>query len=760
MHFTKYRLKHYMPGLNLMLRLPAFTGWLFLCAGIISGHFVLSGLSTIVYPRIGFMSTALLLIAALISSKLIFRNILIYIAGILLITSTVSSERIAYSNISPLLHLNEPCYVSGTVTSPVLPCYGKYRFVIKADSIHHPFIGSVLHNKNLICVTDQPLIQGSKITCKGEFILPYPPKNPGAFDEYSYMHSRHLWGKFYADSVLTITHGPSSVAALSNLLRNKVLSTLSHIKDLDNRAILQAAFLGERHLLTNEIKTLFRDAGVYHLLAISGLHLTIITGFIYALLFLLPLGKGVKIVIVLLLIWSYLLFIGFIPSLFRAVIMITLFSSSFLFQRHNYSINTLGMAGILWLLFSPKSLFMPGYQLSFAATFAIIALTPLLKEGFEPLMQTTAGKLMHRAIILPLEIVIAGFIGTAPILAYHFETVSLFGFFANIFSPFLMSFCMCFFLAGLMAQSLLPPLASILTYIAEVFLNLLVSSAQLSQKTPLSSLTLSVIHPEIIIIYGIVVAGVIGITRKFRTTWLLYTSAVFLFAFPLIFWLKSRDNTVEITLFNCPENAVAGIRWPGRKLWIIGLGNEHPMSSTYRKIIKPWLRQHPLCRIDAVIATGLQPNPIHSLDPLLKQHKPGSIYTLNSQQNRNPSSTIKEFADEFGIPTLPISPDTRFVPVRPCTCTVSYVQASNKRMNAPPIFHISAYGHHLTLGPDNKDYLLIEPSESIPLKNKKEGTNSIRTNTGKGAWVLKIKPNGIREIKRVVSSHHPLHDLL
>ncbi|MBD3322577.1 MAG: DUF4131 domain-containing protein [Chitinivibrionales bacterium] len=663
-------IKNNLPGMIHMLRLPAFTGWICLSSGIVIGYYFLPGLKSIVYLRFVFLSILALFIAAVLISRPVVRNLSLLICGILLIMHQRSGERIAYAHCHAARAIETTVKLSGTVASPPVPSYGAYRFIVRADSISTPENGSCMKGKSILCISEKPPVSPGKILCRGTFTTPRPQMNPGAYDEYAVLRSKGVWGKFYIERILEDSACKSPAAGLSRLLRNHSLAALSHIRNLDNRAILQAAFLGERHMLTTTIKKIFSEAGMYHLLAISGLHVAIIASFIYTLLFIFPLNKAAKTIITLVFIWSYLFFIGFIPSLFRAVVMISVFLSSMLFQRQNQSLNSLGLAGIFWLFLSPSSLVTPGFQLSFAATFAIIALTPIFKEIIAPVMRTPTGSLSLGLVQNAACVMIAGFIGTAPILACHFGRLSLFGLASNIVSVLLMSWCMYSFFLGLVFQLVSGAAAWAILRISEISLSSLVFLAGLSQKTVLSTLKVSCAFPEIIAGYAGVVAVFIWSSKKKRIRFTVLAVSAFLLIVPCGLLVRRLDKTLHITFFNDRAGLIAGIQWPNRKLWLVGTGARTAFSSSYRMVLSPWFRRCPHSSLDAVIPLGNEKNPVHSLEPLCTNHSPGNIYTPDNQRKNSFGNVISPLAKEFNVSLKKVRTQTRFIPAPSCTCSI------------------------------------------------------------------------------------------
>lgn len=189
---------------------------------------------------------------------------------------------------------------------------------------------------------------------------------------------------------------------------------------------LVAVLTGDTSALTPVRRQEYASAGVAHILALSGAHVAIIAAVVSILLFPLVIAghRRLRWWITIALLWVYAALTGMSPSVCRAVIMATAVLMALIFDRPRSSLNALCLAAILILLFSPLSLFNTGFQLSFVATLCIILFSPKL-------MPHTNKKLWRRAWSI-VAVTLAATLGTFPLVAWHFHSVPLFFFVANI----------------------------------------------------------------------------------------------------------------------------------------------------------------------------------------------------------------------------------------------------------------------------------------------------------------------------------------
>jgi len=211
---------------------------------------------------------------------------------------------------------------------------------------------------------------------------------PEEFDYPRYLRHKGICGTAYVPSgrwERVGHHEDKSLMGKIQLFRERIIDRYVELGfEGDELAILSALTVGEKSDLSEDIKEVYSIAGSSHVLAISGLHL----GLIYAILWFLftPLwrvNRQLKVpltFVILIFLWVFAAMVGFPTSVVRSVIMFSLIGLSTLLTEKPHSINTLATAAFLMLLVRPMWLFDVGFQMSFAAVFAIVWLQPWLSS--------------------------------------------------------------------------------------------------------------------------------------------------------------------------------------------------------------------------------------------------------------------------------------------------------------------------------------------------------------------------------------------
>lgn len=271
-----------------------------------------------------------------------------------------------------------------------------------------------------------------------EFRSLNPPLNPHQFDYKSYLKKKHIYHQLFVEShsLLKLDSRPSTLVGYAGQVREKVNIKLNAYNfDPDELAIINALLLGQRQDISSEIYDSYTQAGAIHILAVSGLHVGIILLLLnHTLQFLdfLKHGRTLKIVVLVILLWSYAIIAGLSASVVRAVTMFTVFAIAMNLKRPTNVYNTLAISAFLILLFKPNFLFDVGFQLSYLAVLAIVSIEPLLSGLWHPNYKIVS--FFWRT----LTVTIAAQFGIIPLSLYYFHQFPGLFFLSNlVIIPFL-----------------------------------------------------------------------------------------------------------------------------------------------------------------------------------------------------------------------------------------------------------------------------------------------------------------------------------
>ena len=259
---------------------------------------------------------------------------------------------------------------------------------------------------------------GTVLDLKGT-LVPHPAKaNPGQFDYGEYLVGKKIFAQFYPKSVAVTGFDPSYLSR-ADALRTDWLQTIASA-GLSREAlpVFAALLLGQQTDIGKEMLKDYQLAGAVHILSVSGLHVGFIVMFLTALLKPLPnhrWGRALRLLIILVSLWSFAILAGLSPSVVRSATMFSFLAWGAQLRRPANAFHTLAVSAMVLLLIHPAYLFDVGFQLSYAAVAFILWLQPILNNLWQPKTKIAG---YARDIC---TVSVAAQIGTLPLSLYYFH---------------------------------------------------------------------------------------------------------------------------------------------------------------------------------------------------------------------------------------------------------------------------------------------------------------------------------------------------
>lgn len=243
---------------------------------------------------------------------------------------------------------------------------GKILLHVPKDTVAKP-----LHAGDVLFITDEP--------------WPVPQSlNPYQFDYSKYMARQNVFHQ------LRLNDNFIAAGRVKNAdyYREKITATLmgsfeGHGYSPEVMNVIKALLLGQRQDMDRETAASFTDAGVVHILAISGLHIGILFWLLSVLLkplHRLKKGKLLQLVLILSFLWLFAFLSGLSASVVRSVVMFSFIGIGLYFNRNAGMYNSIAVSMLFLLLVKPGFLFDVGFQLSYAAVIAIVAMQPIHRK--------------------------------------------------------------------------------------------------------------------------------------------------------------------------------------------------------------------------------------------------------------------------------------------------------------------------------------------------------------------------------------------
>ncbi len=524
--------------------------------------------------------TGIILIASLVlfgsTKSLTYRSLLICLSGFWLII--VSSNRIVISqktgrhNITgTILQIHEKPY--GTRLLLHSKPHGKGIVQVKPG---HPEIRPGCHIEALGFYT--PISIGS---------------NPGGFSQKKYFQSNGFGWSFNADSI-KIIGTPNRMFRLITFVQRLLNNHIEKNIPGPSQGIFSAMLLGERRNLSTETKSAFSDSGMYHLLAISGLHVGIIGLILNALLKLCRLPHRLSLILSGTLLLIYIPITGTSISVVRAVFMFWGMIIYKLLNRPRTALHMLVYTAAVCLVWKPFQILHLGFQLSFCATFFLILYGPVFGKINQITLHRT---FIYRYAYSTVSVSVLLLFATLPILSQSIHQIAPLAIIGNIgtiaaasgalFSGVL-SFIFCF----------IPPVSGVFGHASHVFIQLLNWSVNGLSRIPLSHFWMASSGPIIsLLLYLFLLLFPFMLRLKLWRPFLLMILCCYSFSFCASAVHRAFFTPIQVTFLDVGQGDACILELPDKTTIIYDTGPDR----AGKKVLYPFLKSKGIQSIDLLI---------------------------------------------------------------------------------------------------------------------------------------------------------------
>ena len=383
-------------------------------------------------------------------------------------------------------------------------------------------------------------------------------------------------------------------------------------------AILETLLLGGRGRLTPETTAAMQKTGLYHLLAISGAHIGVISLLLFGLFRALRVPRRASCVLLIVLLVLYALLVEGRASVLRAVLMSLAVLLARLLEKDSHLLNGIGLAALALLAANPFQLFDLGFQLTFAATLAIILFTPRLSAAL-PRLPLKIGETLAMSVSAQA--------GVMPLIALAFNRVIFSGLLLNFIGIPLVGLIMAAGYVYLPAALLVPgtarPLAAALAFLTKVFMgstHLLDGWAFMSYRIPTP--------PPAVVVGYFVVLLLLLLPPRFRKTRIAGAAAFALcFAVLITYPFPSVSEDLKITFIDVGQGDSILVEFPGRTKMLIDAGGL-PVGSfdVGESVVAPFLWSKGIKKIDILVLTHGHSDHLYGLPAVAADFRIGEFW--------------------------------------------------------------------------------------------------------------------------------------
>ncbi len=517
-------------------------------------------------------------------------------------TQNIDADMERYSN------ANAPSHIEATVLSRRL--YSNYLCIyeIRVHSINGDKV-----NKKFRFESERALdlSEGERISSE-VYISDFD--NSEGFDQKRYFNSKgYYFLALEANESCKVTGKDSSIELLFYRLKRSLCIRTSSSLSKNASGIVNAVFLGDRDALEDKTVRDFKRTGTYHVLALSGMHLSVLSFMLDVFLKKLRMGKSIRFVLEAILIVFYCILTGLGLSVVRSAVMVIMSMLAYFFRSRSDPFTNLTFAASSIILFSPSAVCDIGLWMSVLATFGILTAIPLVTLIKFKLRRFRKNRATKIAVSVLPDIIysLSAVLFTVPFSCFSFKAISIAGPFATlVLSPLISGLLIFSPLFLIFAE--VPVISNITVFVIELLSSIIIAIS--SKLSSFDNIFLSLNYPFVkylIIPFFIILCLMLIFNMRHRFFILLYISA-FAVLFGICEYTHINDGALYTDYLQIKKNEYFILSENGKNTLIdISDGSS---GSLYKAGLKAIQRGE--CEIEAVVLTHLHKKHVNSLNRL------------------------------------------------------------------------------------------------------------------------------------------------
>lgn len=480
-------------------------------------------------------------------------------------------------------------------------CYLK----LETDSDTSSFTGSRIAACNRIIAemeTDEVSI-GKVLVLEGSVAVFRQARNEGNFDEISFYQSQNIDFKLEKVQIKEQYGTENAFCEALYQLKQKLKAVYISCMSEDTSGVIARMVLGDKSLMDQDINQLYQKVGISHILAISGLHISVIGMTIYKLLRWIFGSYVISGIAAGGMMFAYGCMTGFRPSSTRAILMFFMMLAAGMLGRTYDSLSALSLSALCLLWENPKLLWYAGFLFSYGAVLGVVLVGNVVTKSFEE------KKKVRDAIYSGFCIQLV----TVPLTAYFYFEIPVYGMLVNLLVLPFMSVLLGFALAGGFAGLLWLPAAKWLLFPCRIILEFYKIFSSFMQGLPGASFITG--QPQI----WQMIAFYIGVAALVYLVWKRKVVRGFLFAGILLlsFVLYHPKSGMELHVLDVGQGDGIYLRTEsGYDIFLDGGSSDVSSVGTYR--ILPFLKYKGVQKIDYWFISHVDKDHISGLQEILE----------------------------------------------------------------------------------------------------------------------------------------------
>lgn len=479
----------------------------------------------------------------------------------------------------------------------------------------------------------------------GNMRLRYTPA--GGKDPTTYHKGEGIFLLAYADEALehkSVLDASDTYFAAH--LRKTITEQIEAVFPEDTAFFAKALLLGDDGDIGYEDNVAFQKSGMRHIVAVSGLHVSILFSVLY---FLTGRKRHLSLLIGLPLLLIFAAVAGFTPSVVRACIMQALVLLAAAVDREYDPATALSFSALVILFLNPLAITSVSFQLSVGCMIGIFAFSHRIRGWLLHIKRlgkysdkSIRGKLI-RWFAGSVSVSVSAMTFTLPFCALYFNMVSLIGIVANLLTLWVISFIFCGIVVACVASAVWMPLGTIVAFPICLAIKYVLLVARVLSKLPFSVAYTDSIYTVVWIIVAYVLFTAFFVLKQKRIVPLAIT-VLSLYGFSLLAtWIEPYFDSVRVSAIDVGQGQCILIQSKS-SAYLIDCGGENPENTASAAM--NWLGAQGISRLDGLILTHYDSDHVNGAEYLLQIMKIDKLYLPETE----PDSPIRNRLTEHSVP--------------------------------------------------------------------------------------------------------------
>ncbi|MBS4029071.1 MAG: DNA internalization-related competence protein ComEC/Rec2 [Ignavibacteriales bacterium] len=577
---------------------------------------------------------------------------------------TYDTRPTAKNDVAKFINPNNEVRLVGTIVDPAIRKKKSLQLMLDVDSLKMKSFFQNVEGEILVAISSKDnrvslqkeLTYGKRVSLIGFLEQPSPARNPGDFDYQKYLRLKNIHALCFVRSVDSVhiigEQGNWFYRDIVFPSRKWISSQLDTFVGGDEANFLKGLIVGDRSEITTEAKNAFINAGVMHILAVSGSNVLFLILIFSSLFAALRIPKTISFYTQCVLLVFYIFLTGESASVTRAVLMGIIFLSAHHFELHHDNFNTLAFAALVILLFDAKQLFDSGFQLSFAAVFSLAYFYPKIFSLNQFFPERLRKNYLGKNLWLVFASTFAATLGTLPFITTYFEKISLIGIITNLFviplSGVLLALGATVSFFSLFSNWVAGIYAAATKLCTAIFL----WSIDFLGNIPYASIDVQISFLDSLLFYSALFLLFNSFSKQFRRRIIIFGFLlVNLFLYRSLYAdFQITTDKLRITFLDVGQGDAIHIHFPTGENILVDAGPRSPSYDAGARVIVPYLKRHNISRLDALIVSHPHSDHLGGVPSILRSVSVDSVFDSKAEATSALYTEYLHLLDSLDIP--------------------------------------------------------------------------------------------------------------